>query len=111
VTRRTRTEEELKQIEALGVPVMSQAIEAYRNITVTEEFRTLERMRADARRNEAAALYNARRGESEKWRKVVEKKDAALAGKDAALARKDAILADKDAEIARLRELLGGGDK
>jgi predicted transposase/invertase (TIGR01784 family) len=97
----SETEEELKQIEALGVPVMSQAIEAYRNITVTEEFRTLERMRADARRNEASALYNARlegqREESEKWRKVVEKKDAALA--------------DKDAEIARLREMLGGGDK
>jgi L-asparaginase/Glu-tRNA(Gln) amidotransferase subunit D len=75
---------------------MNHAIEAYRNITVTEEFRTLERMRADARHNEAAALYNARREESEKWRKVVEDKDA--------------ILADKDAEIARLRELLGGGD-
>jgi GNAT superfamily N-acetyltransferase len=92
---------------------------AYRSITVTEEFRALERMRAEARRNEAAALYNARcegqREESEKWQKVVEKKDAALAGKDAALADKDAALADKDAalagkdaEITRLRKLLGG---
>jgi hypothetical protein len=63
-------------------------------------------MLADARHNEAAALYNARcegrlegrrewqRKESEKWQKVVEKKDAALA--------------NKDAEIARLRALLGG---
>jgi cob(I)alamin adenosyltransferase len=95
------TEEELRKIEALEVPVMNQAIETYRSITATEEFWTLERMRADARHNEAAALHNARikgrREESEKWRKVVEKKDAALA--------------DKDAEIARLRELLGGGDK
>jgi hypothetical protein len=90
---------------------MNHAIEAYRNITVTEEFRTLERMRADARHNEAAALYNARREgqmegrreESEKWRKVVEDKDVILADKDA-------ILADKDAEIARLRELLGDWD-
>jgi hypothetical protein len=46
-------------------------------------------MRSDARRNEAAALYNARREESEKWQKVVEKKDA---------------------EIARLRELIGGNE-
>jgi predicted transposase/invertase (TIGR01784 family) len=103
------TEEELRQIEAMGASIMNQAIGAYRSITVTEEFRALERMRAEARRNEAAALYNARcegqregrREESKKWRKVVEKKDAVLAGKDAALA-------GKDAEIARLRELLGG---
>jgi predicted transposase/invertase (TIGR01784 family) len=96
------TEEDLGQIEALGVPIMNQAIEAYRNITASKEFQTLERMRSDARRNEASALYNARlegqREESEKWRKIVEDKDAALA----------AALADKDAEIARLRELLGG---
>jgi hypothetical protein len=53
-------------------------------------------------------LYNARIEESEKWHKVVEEKDAALAVKDAALADKTAALADKDAEIARLRALLGG---
>ena len=108
-----KTEEDLGKIKALGVPIMNQAIEAYRTITTTEEFRTLERMRADARHNEAAALYNARREarleESEKWRKVVENKDAALADKDAALANKEAALADKDAEIARLRGLLGEG--
>ena len=61
------TEEELKQIEALEVPDMQQAIKAYRSITATEEFRTLERMRSDARRNEASALGNARReGETAK---------------------------------------------
>ncbi|MDR1578756.1 MAG: hypothetical protein LBS35_00230 [Synergistaceae bacterium] len=38
--------------------------------------------------------------ESEKWQKVVEQKDAALA-------KTLGILADKDAEITRLRELLG----
>jgi predicted transposase/invertase (TIGR01784 family) len=128
------TEEELRQIEALGVSVMNQAIGAYRSITATDEFRTLERMRTDARHNEASALHNARREESEKWQKVVADKDAALAkvvadkdavlakvvadkdaalakvvaDKDSALADKDAALADKDAEIARLRELLGG---
>jgi predicted transposase/invertase (TIGR01784 family) len=88
------TEEELRQIEALGAKVMNQAIGAYRSITATEEFRTLERMRTDARHNEAAALFNAERiaeeREREKWQKVVEKKDTALA--------------EKDAENARLRE-------
>jgi len=55
------TEEELKKIESLEVPDMQQAIEAYRSITATDEFRTLERMRSDARHNEASALSNARR--------------------------------------------------
>ena len=60
------TEEELKRIEELEVLEMQQAINAYRSITVTDEFRTLERMRSDARRNEASALYNAeRKGRSE----------------------------------------------
>jgi hypothetical protein len=31
--------EELQQIEALEVPVMEQAIKAYRSLTATEEFR------------------------------------------------------------------------
>jgi hypothetical protein len=98
------TEEELSQIEALGAKVMNQAIGAYRSITATEEFRTLERMRTDARHNEAAALFNAERiaeeREREKWQKVVEKKDTALAEKDAVLAGKDAALAEKDAALA-----------
>jgi predicted transposase/invertase (TIGR01784 family) len=109
------TEEDLREIERLGVPIMNEAIAGYRSITASDEFRTLERMRSDARHNEASALYNARLEESEKWRKVVEDKDAALADKTAALADKTAALADKtaaladkDAEIARLRELLGG---
>ena len=34
---------------------MKQAIEAYRHITATDEFRELERLRSRARHNEAAA--------------------------------------------------------
>ena len=80
---RAKTEEELKQIEDLGVPVMEQAINAYRNITATEEFRQMERMRSRARSNEAAALRHARtegaEAEREKWQGVVAEKDTALA--------------------------------
>ena len=88
------TEEDLAKLEALEVSDMQQAIEAYRYVSATEEFRALERMRSDARRNEASALGNARREEREKWQGVVADKDAALA--------------DKDAEIARLRAMLDG---
>jgi predicted transposase/invertase (TIGR01784 family) len=104
---RAKTEEELKQLEALEVPIVTQAIGAYREITVSPEFRELERLRADARHNEASALQHAAEVERKKWQGVVADKDAALAGKDAALADKDAALASKDTEIARLLALLG----
>jgi predicted transposase/invertase (TIGR01784 family) len=93
------TEEDLKQLEELEVPIMNQAIGAYRSITATDEFKEIERLRSRARHNEAAALGNARREaaaeERTKWQVVVADKDAALA--------------DKDAEIERLRALLGDG--
>ena len=58
---RAKTEEELSNIEALGVQEMSEAITAYRNITVTPEFQERERLYAKARHDEAQALYNAER--------------------------------------------------
>jgi hypothetical protein len=80
---RVKTEEELKQLEALEVPVMMQAIGAYREVTVSPEFRELERLRADARHNEASALANAERigyrEADEKWQGVVADKDALIA--------------------------------
>ena len=98
-----KTEEELKQIEEMGVPIMEQVIGAYRHVSATDEFKELERMRSRARNNEASALGHAwREGAAEertKWQGVVAEKDAALADKDAALA-------DKDAEIAQLRAML-----
>jgi predicted transposase/invertase (TIGR01784 family) len=80
-----KTEEDLAKLEAMGVPVMKQAIGAYRQVTATEEFREMERLRSRARHNEASALGHARRVERKKWQGVV---------------------ADKDAEIARLRAQL-----
>jgi hypothetical protein len=93
------TEEKLKQIEALGVSDMEQAIGAYRNITATDEFRELERMRTLARHNEAAALGNARREERAKWQDIVADKDAALADKDAALAEQAARILELERQL------------
>ena len=50
---------ELKQLEGLEVPIVTQAIGAYREVVVSPEFAELERLRADARHNEASALANA----------------------------------------------------
>jgi predicted transposase/invertase (TIGR01784 family) len=100
------TEEELQQIEALEVTVMEQAIKAYRSITATDEFRTLERMRFDARHNEAAALGNARREgyreAEEKLQGVIAEKEASIAEKEAHIAEKEAHIAEKDVRIAQL---------
>jgi predicted transposase/invertase (TIGR01784 family) len=81
---KAETEEELRQIEALEVPIMEQAIGAFRSITATSEFREIERLRSKARRDEAQALYHARREgvregareSDDKWRSVVAEKDA-----------------------------------
>ena len=89
---------------------MSQFIDAYREVVASPEFQELERLRADARHNEASALLHAQRKaekvEREKWQGVIAEKDAALADKDTALANKDAALTEKDAEIALLRAQL-----
>ena len=52
---KAETEEELKHIESMEVPVMNQAINAFHQITATSEFREAERLRSIARHNEAAA--------------------------------------------------------
>lgn len=54
------TEEELMKLEDLEVPAVKQAISAYRNITATEEFQYLARIREDALHNEESALAHAR---------------------------------------------------
>ncbi|MCL2572795.1 MAG: Rpn family recombination-promoting nuclease/putative transposase [Defluviitaleaceae bacterium] len=61
VTFNAQTEEELKKIEEMGVPVMSEAIAAYRHVAASDEFIQKEKMRSKARHDEAQALGNAER--------------------------------------------------
>ncbi|MDR2108589.1 MAG: Rpn family recombination-promoting nuclease/putative transposase [Coriobacteriales bacterium] len=58
---KARTEEDIEQLTALEVPIVTQAVKAYREVTVSPEFRELERLRELARYNEASALRNAER--------------------------------------------------
>ncbi len=116
---RAETEEQLKRIEEMEVPIMEEAIKAYRHVTATDEFKEIERLRSRARHNEASAIGHARRearakgkaegrregrregkqAERAKWQGVVADKDAALAEKDAALAGKDALIAELQARL------------
>jgi len=80
---RAETEEDLAEIEKLGVPIMSEALQAYRHVAASDELVRLERVRSKARHDEAQALGNAeRRGaenERQKWQGVVADKDALIA--------------------------------
>ena len=69
-----KTEEDLEEIAKMEVPVMSQAIEAYRHVATTPEFKELERMRSKARHDEAQALYDR----DLHWQGIVEDKDARI---------------------------------
>jgi len=93
------TEEELAVLSKTGGAVMGEAIEAYRGVTATEEFRNLEWMREKTRRDEAQALGNARRQRDEHWQGVV-------AEKDAVIHERNAVIYEKDSENAVLRAQL-----
>ena len=97
---------------------MQEAIDAYRSVTASAEFRELERLRSKARHDEAQALYDAEqkgiKEEREKWQEVVavkevelSEKEAKLSEKDAKLSEKEAELSEKDALIAELMKRLG----
>jgi predicted transposase/invertase (TIGR01784 family) len=73
------TEEDLAKIEALEVPVMTEAIEANRRVATTGELKEIERLRSRARHNEASALRHAREEERAKWQNVVDEQAALIA--------------------------------
>ncbi|MDR2734757.1 MAG: Rpn family recombination-promoting nuclease/putative transposase [Spirochaetota bacterium] len=102
---RAKTEEDLRRIEILGVPIMEQAIEAYRQTKATDEFRELERLRSRARHNEAAALRHAReeaeKKADKKWQAERDKWQAVNAEKDTIIAENAAVIAELRARIAK----------
>jgi len=97
------TEEELEKLITKGGDVMSQAVEAYRGITATEEFQYLEILRARAGHDEAQAMNNARKQERKKrdkhWQGVVAEKDTTLAEQAATLAEQAALISKLQAQV------------
>ena len=66
------TEEELTKIEEMGVPVMSEAIVAYRHVAASDKFIQMEKSRSKTRHDEAQALGNAeKRGEVTGMEKMI----------------------------------------
>jgi len=106
---KAETQEELKQIEAMEVPVMEQAINAYYTITAESEFRESQRLFELARYNEASALRNEREKTEKRlnaeWTSVVADKDVALADKDAKIANDAIEIARLQAQIAELKAI------
>jgi len=66
---------ELKYKLTLTWKFMSTALQAYRHIAASDEFKERERMRSKARHDEAQALRNARMQEREKWQGVAEENE------------------------------------
>ena len=87
-----KTEEDLERIVGLGVPELSEAVNAYHRVTTSPEYQELERIRIMAEHDEAQALYVAeQRGE-----KRGEKRGAA-----AERTKWQGVVADKDTEIEK----------
>ena len=95
-----KTEKDLEQIKTWRDPIMDQAIKAYQQVTATDEFKELERLRLRARANEASALRHATEKERVKWQGVVADKEATIADKEATIADQKAAIADQKAAIA-----------
>jgi len=68
---------------------MGEAIKAYRGVTATEEFRSLEWLKAKTRHDESNALNTARKkgaeAERAKLQSVIDEKDARIAELEAQL--------------------------
>jgi len=70
------TVEELDKINGMGVPELSEAVNAYHSVTTSPEYQEYERLMIKASHDEAQALKNAARkaaeAERKKWQKIVE---------------------------------------
>ena len=58
---------------------MTEAVQAYRHVTASAEFKEKERLRSRARHDEAQAIKNAQRQRDKHWQGVVAEKDALIA--------------------------------
>ena len=71
---------------------MSAAVQAYRHVAASPEFREIARLRSKARHDEAQALNNAKKQgaeeEREKWQSVVDEQAALIAKLQAQLGKK-----------------------
>ena len=106
---KANTEEELQRIKVLEEPTMEQAINAYQRISVSPDFRELERLRSISRHDEASALGEAAekgRAEGEQWER--EKWQGVVAGKDAEIANQAAENEKLRLQIAELQAKAGG---
>ena len=74
-----------------ALPIMEQAIEAYRHISKSDRLREIQRMRDKARVNESYAILNER----EKWQGVIAEKDAMIAENKAMIAELKAQLQNR----------------
>jgi len=76
----------------MGMPIMSEALQAYRHVAASDEFIQIEKMRSKARHDEAQALATARREEREQrdkhWQGMMADKDTRIAELGAQLAKK-----------------------
>jgi len=93
---KAETEEDMSEIEEMGVSAISETVGAYRRILSSRELRNLEKAMHKAEHDEAQAIANANRKRDELWQGVIDEKNAELAEQTAALSEKDAALSEKD---------------
>ena len=67
---------------------MSEALQAYRHVAASDEFKERERMRSKARHDEAQAIRNAELRRDEHWQGMMADKDARISELEAQLAKK-----------------------
>ena len=85
---------------------MSAAVQAYRHVAASPEFREIARLRSKARHDEAQALNNARREERAKLQGVIDEQSGVINEKDAVLAEQAGVIDQQAAENEQLRLLL-----
>ena len=96
---KAQTEDDINKILNLEVPIMKEAVNAFRKVSASDEYKELERMKSKSRHNEASALYHAEQIGREKERSIWEQKATSWEQERAVWEKERA---EKDAEIARL---------